>query len=214
MNPILEKIGQYGIVPVVVLERVEDAIPLASALMDGGLPIAEITFRTDVAIEGMQRISDEFPEMLIGAGTVLNENQVDMAYHAGAKFIVSPGLNPKSVSYCKTKEILMLPGCSNASNLEMAIELGLEVVKFFPAQLAGGLPMIKALSQPYQNMFFMPTGGIDESNIEEYLRYPKILACGGSWMVKSDLIRNGDFNEIKRLTIQAVNLVQKIRGIS
>lgn len=211
MNPVLEKIGQYGIVPVVVIEDAKDAMPLAKALCEGGLPVAEITFRTQAAAEAIQIMTKEFPEMLIGAGTVLNAGQVDTAVAAGAKFIVSPGLNPRTVAYCVEHGIQMLPGCANASDIELAIEFGLDAVKFFPAEQAGGLPMIKALAAPYCDMMFMPTGGINEGNIKDYLKFSKILACGGSWMVKSELIRQGDYQTITKLTKEAVAIVNEIR---
>jgi Entner-Doudoroff aldolase len=211
MNPLLEQIKQYGIVPVIVLEDAQAARPLAKALCEGGLPLAEITFRTRAAAEAIHIMTSEFPEMLIGAGTVLNAKQVDEATEAGASFIVSPGLNPRTVSYCVSKGIMILPGCSNPSDIELAIENGLEAVKFFPAKEAGGLPMIKAMSAPYGDIRFMPTGGINPSNIEEYLSFPKIFACGGSWMVKNELIQQGDFDTITRLTKEAVAIVKKIR---
>ena len=204
MNEILKQIGAYGVVPVVKIDNVDDALPLGKALIDGGLPVAEITFRTDAAEEAIRRMSKTYPEMLIGAGTVLTTEQVDKAVAAGAKFIVSPGLNPKVVSYCISKNIPITPGCSNPSDIEAAIELGLDVVKFFPAEACGGLNAIKAMSAPYGGIKFMPTGGISEKNINEYLAFPKILACGGSWMVKDALITEGKFDEITRLTREAV----------
>lgn len=211
MNPLLEQIKHYGIVPVVVLEDAKDARPLAKALCEGGLPLAEITFRTEAAAEAIHIMTKEFPDMLIGAGTVLNAEQVDAATQSGAKFIVSPGLNPRTVRYCIDKGIMILPGCSNPSDVELAIENGLEAVKYFPAEQAGGLPMIKAMAAPYSNIQFMPTGGINESNLSDYLSYPKILACGGSWMVKSELIKQGDYETITRWTSEAVAMVKKIR---
>ncbi|MDD7300875.1 MAG: bifunctional 4-hydroxy-2-oxoglutarate aldolase/2-dehydro-3-deoxy-phosphogluconate aldolase, partial [Eubacteriales bacterium] len=182
MNEILKKIGLYGIVPVVKIDDVDKAVPLAKALCDGGLPVAEITFRTKCAAEAIKRITTEFPQMLVGAGTVLTTDQADEAVAAGAKFIVSPGLNPKVVAHCQKIGVPITPGCSNPSDIEAALELGLDVVKFFPAEAAGGLPMIKAMSAPYGNLKFMPTGGLNESNILDYLKFNKILACGGSYM--------------------------------
>lgn len=211
MNPLLEQIKQYGIVPVVVLEDVEAARPLAKALCEGGLPVAEITFRTKAAAKVIKIMSEEFPQMLIGAGTILNAEQVDAATEAGAKFIVSPGFNPRTVQYCADRKVLIIPGCSNPSNVELAIENGLEAVKFFPAEQAGGLSMIKAMSAPYGNIQFMPTGGLNVSNIRDYLSFEKIIACGGSWMVKEELIKKGDFSAITRLTEEAAAIVKKIR---
>ena len=199
MQKILDKIQKIGIVPVVVLERAEDAAPLAEALCKGNLPCAEVTFRTAAAEESIRVMTGQFPEMLVGAGTVLTTEQVDRAAEAGAQFIVSPGFNSRIVKYCAQKGILMIPGCSTPSDLEQALEHGLQTVKFFPAQQAGGLHMIKALAAPYTDVKFMPTGGIDASNVRDYLVYDRILACGGSWMVKSDLVRNGNFAEIARL---------------
>ncbi len=204
MHEVLEQIQKLGIVPVVKIDKLEDAKPLAQALIEGGLPCAEVTFRTDAAEEAIRIIASEFPDMLIGAGTVLTTGQVDRAVNAGARFIVSPGLNPKVVKYCAEKGIPVTPGCSNPSDIEQAIELGLEVVKFFPAEAAGGLNMIKAMSAPYVSMKFMPTGGITEKNILSYLDFPKVIACGGSWMVNETLLNNGEFDKIKALTKDAV----------
>lgn len=210
MNPILDKINQYGIVPVVTIERLEDAIPLATALNECGLLITEITFRTKVAADSIRLIKKEFPDMLIGAGTVLKTEQVDAALEVGAGFLVSPGLNPRTVRYCLNQGALMLPGCANPSDIELAIELGLEAVKFFPAEQLGGLPMIKALAAPYCDMMFLPTGGISKANIMDYLQFPKVLACGGSWMVQSDLIRTGNFKRIRELTSEVVAMVNQL----
>lgn len=205
MNEILKQISDYGIVPVIKFDRVEDALPLAKALCDGGLPVAEITFRTECAAEAMKLVSDSLPEMLIGAGTILTIEQVDEAVAAGAKFIVSPGLNPKVVKYCVEKGIPVTPGCANPSDVEQAIELGLDVVKFFPAEAAGGINMIKSMAAPYTKVKFMPTGGINASNINNYLSFNKIIACGGSWMVNDALIAAGEWDKITELTREAVN---------
>jgi len=212
MNEILEKIQNIGIVPVVVLENAKDAAPLAEALVKGGLPCAEVTFRSEAAQEAIRVMTEKFPDMLVGAGTVLTTQQVDQAVDAGARFIVSPGLNPRVVSYCVEKGIPVTPGCSSASDIEQALECGLEVVKFFPAEPAGGLNMIRALAAPYTGVKFMPTGGINASNVREYLAYDRILACGGSWMVKADLIKAGDFEKITALTEEAVEIVKESRG--
>lgn len=212
MHEILERIQKIGIVPVVVLEEVRDAEPLAEALMKGGLPCAEVTFRTEAAEESIRIMSERFPDMLVGAGTVLTTDQVDRAVAAGAKFIVSPGLNPRIVKYCVNKGVLIIPGCSSPSDVEQALEYKLEIVKFFPAEQAGGLPMIKAMSAPYVGIKFMPTGGIHAKNVREYLMYDKILACGGSWMVKGDLIKAGDFVKITELAKEAVEIVKESRA--
>lgn len=205
MNEVLEKIGKIGIVPVIKIEDTAKAVPLAKALCAGGLPVAEVTFRTEQAQEAIRLIAQAVPEMLVGAGTVLTTEQVDRAVEAGAQFIVSPGLNPKVVAYCIKKGVPITPGCSNPSDIEQALELGLEVVKFFPAEAAGGLPMIKAMAAPYTKVRFIPTGGISAKNLNEYLSFKKILACGGSWMVKEDLINTGDFETITALTREAVS---------
>ncbi len=212
MHEVLEKINQIGIVPVVVIDDVKDAAPLGKALMDGGLPCAEVTFRTEAAEESIRIMSEQFPDMLVGAGTVLTTEQVDRAVAAGAKFIVSPGLNPRIVKYCVEKGILITPGCCNPSDIEQALENGLEVVKFFPAEQAGGLNMIKALAAPYVGLKFMPTGGINPKNVRDYLAYNRIIACGGSWMVKSDLIKNGEFDKITELVKETVQIVKEVRG--
>ncbi|MBO4515065.1 MAG: bifunctional 4-hydroxy-2-oxoglutarate aldolase/2-dehydro-3-deoxy-phosphogluconate aldolase [Lachnospiraceae bacterium] len=204
MEAVLEQIYKIGIVPVVKIDRAEDALPLAKALCAGGLPCAEVTFRTDAAAEAIKIMTEHFPNMCVGAGTVLNAAQVDAAVAAGAKFIVSPGLNPRTVKYCQEKGVPITPGTSSPSDIEQAIELGLEVVKFFPAEQSGGLAKIKAMAAPYVNMKFMPTGGINAKNLTSYLDFPKIIACGGSWMVPGDLINAGEWDKIEQLTREAV----------
>ncbi|MCH5293304.1 MAG: bifunctional 4-hydroxy-2-oxoglutarate aldolase/2-dehydro-3-deoxy-phosphogluconate aldolase [Treponema sp.] len=211
MNDILRQIGSTGIVPVVVLNKAADAVPLAESLVSGGLPCAEVTFRTDAAEESIRAIAKNFPQMLVGAGTVLTTEQVDRALDAGAKFIVSPGLNPKVVEHCMKKGVPITPGIMTPTELEVALGFGLDVVKFFPAENAGGLKMIKAMSAPYTMMRFMPTGGITAANVREYLACDKILACGGSWMVKSDLVSAGNFAEIERLSREASAIVRETR---
>ncbi len=212
MNPVLEQIQKTGIIPVVVLDDAKDAEPLAKALCEGGLPCAEVTFRTEAAEECIRIMSEKFPEMLVGAGTVLTTEQVDRAVAAGAKFIVSPGLNPRIVKYCVEKGIVITPGCANASDMEQALENGLEVVKFFPAEPAGGLNMIKALAAPYVGLKFMPTGGISPKNVRDYLAYNRIIACGGSWMVKNELVKAGDFAAITEMAKECVQIVKESRG--
>lgn len=204
MNAVLEQIGKIGIVPVVKIDRAEDALPLAKALCAGGLPCAEVTFRTSAAAEAIKIMTTNFPDMCVGAGTVLNAQQVDAAVEAGAKFIVSPGLNPRTVKYCIEKNVPITPGTSSPSDIEQAIELGLDVVKFFPAEQSGGLAKIKAMAAPYVNMKFMPTGGINAKNLTSYLDFNKIIACGGSWMVPGDLINQGEWEKIEQLTREAV----------
>jgi len=212
MHDVLKQIQEIGIVPVVVLDDVNDAEPLGKALCEGGLPCAEVTFRTEAAEECIRIMSEKFPDMLVGAGTVLTTEQVDRAVDAGAKFIVSPGLNPGIVKYCVEKGVPITPGCANASDIEQALENGLEVVKFFPAEPAGGLPMIKALAAPYVNVMFMPTGGISPKNVRDYLAYNRILACGGSWMVKADLVKNKEYDKIVEMCKECVAIVKESRG--
>lgn len=207
MNEILHRIGDIGIVPVIKIEDVEKAAPLADALIAGGLPVAEVTFRAARADEAIRRIADACPDMLVGAGTVLTCEQADAAIRAGAKFIVAPGLNPKVVRYCLEHGVPVTPGVCSPSEIEQALELGLDVVKFFPAEQAGGVAAIKAMSAPYGALKFIPTGGINAKNLNDYLSFPKVLACGGSWMVKADLIAAGDFAEIERLTREAVSVM-------
>ena len=207
MEEMKEKIHAMKIVPVVKLNDAKDAVPLAKALVEGGIPCAEVTFRTDAAVESIKKMLEAYPDMLVGAGTVLTTAQVDAAIEAGAKFIVSPGLNPKTVKYCQEKNIPILPGVATASEIEQALELGLDVVKFFPAEVNGGLPAIKALSAPYYMMQFMPTGGVNPQNVKEYLSFDKVLACGGTWMVKDALINAGEFDKIKEMTREAIELV-------
>jgi len=212
MNELLRKFQELGIVPVVVLDNAKDAEPLAKALCDGGLPCAEVTFRTDAAEESIRIMAQKFPNMLVGAGTVLTIDQVDRAVAAGAKFIVSPGLNPKVVTYCVEKNIPITPGVQTPSEIEQALEFGLDVVKFFPAEPAGGLKMIKALAGPYVNLKFIPTGGISTKNAPEYLGYDKILAVGGSWVASKDLINAGKFDEIAKITRESVAMVKAARA--
>ncbi|NSW89066.1 MAG: bifunctional 4-hydroxy-2-oxoglutarate aldolase/2-dehydro-3-deoxy-phosphogluconate aldolase [Firmicutes bacterium] len=207
MNEVLKSIGDLGIVPVVKIDDAKDAVPLGRALLEGGLPVAEITFRTAAAEEAIKNISRELPDILVGAGTVLSVDQVKRAVDAGAKFIVSPGFNPSVVKYCVDNDIPITPGCSSPTDIEMALGFGLEVVKFFPAESLGGIDTLKAISAPYGMMKFIPTGGINASNINQYLAFNKVLACGGSWMVKDELIKNGNFEEITRLTREAVNIM-------
>ncbi|MCL2772923.1 MAG: bifunctional 4-hydroxy-2-oxoglutarate aldolase/2-dehydro-3-deoxy-phosphogluconate aldolase [Oscillospiraceae bacterium] len=201
----LEKIKLLGIVPVVKIDDADKAVPLAEALCRGGLPCAEITFRTDKAEESICRIAAALPDMLVGAGTVLTPAQADKAQAAGAKFIVSPGLNPTVVEHCKNNGIPIFPGCSSPSDIEKALELGLSCVKFFPAEQSGGIAAIKAMAAPYGNITFLPTGGVNAKNLNDYLSFDHVIACGGSWMVDAALIAAGDFTAIEELTRTAVH---------
>ena len=205
MNAVLQELSKIGIVPVIKIDNAADAVPLAGALIAGGLPCAEVTFRTAAAADAIAAMSAAYPDLLVGAGTVLTTEQVDKAVAAGAKFIVSPGLNPEVVKYCVEREIPIVPGINNPTGIEQALSLGLTTVKFFPAEPSGGVKMIKAMAAPYGNVTFMPTGGVGVDNLKDYLAFPKIIACGGSWMVPADKIAAGDFDGIKALVREAVD---------
>jgi len=204
---LLKLVSNIGIIPVIKINDASKAVNLAKALMDGGLAAAEVTFRTDAAEESIRAISNAYPDMLVGAGTVLTIEQAERALNAGAKFIVSPGFNPKVVKWCLDHDVTPLPGCTTPSEIEQALELGLKVVKFFPAEQSGGLAKIKAMSAPYGNIKFMPTGGVSLDNVNDYLASNKILACGGSFMVKESYIDNDNWDEITKLTRQSVSLM-------
>jgi 2-dehydro-3-deoxyphosphogluconate aldolase/(4S)-4-hydroxy-2-oxoglutarate aldolase len=206
------RLRQLGVIPVVSLDRVEAAVPLAEALLAGGLPCAEITFRTMAAEPAIRAISQSFPEILVGAGTVLNEEQVERAITAGAKFIVSPGFSQDVVNLCRQRNLPVFPGICTPTDVMMALEAELTILKFFPADAFGGLKTLKALSAPFPNVEFIPTGGISAANLEEYLSFSKVLACAGSWMVKSELIAAGNFTEIMRLAEEAVAIRRRARA--
>lgn len=212
MDKVQELIYGFGVLPVVVLDDAKDAKALGKALCDGGLPAAEVTFRTSAAEESIKIMTTEYPDMFVGAGTVLSTDQVNCALDAGAKFIVSPGFDPNIVDYCMARNVPVFPGVITPSEVAMAVNRGLKVVKFFPAEQFGGLSTIKALAAPYTDIKFMPTGGVNAKNLESYLSYNKILACGGSWIVKADLVRAGKFDVIEALVKEAVELVAKIRS--
>lgn len=212
MKTLEERFYDYAVVPVVVLNDADDAVPLADALIKGGLPCAEVTFRTDAAEESIRRICESFPDMLVGAGTVLTTKQVERAYKAGAKFIVSPGFDPEIIDCCISIGLPVLPGCITPSEIAQAVKRGLKVVKFFPAEQSGGVAMIKAMAAPYSMVKFMPTGGISTKNLADYLSCDKILCCGGSWMVKQDLIKSGSFDKITDMTREATALARSIRS--
>lgn len=208
VNDLLAEVEAKKIVPVVKLDRASDAQPLCQALCEGGLPVAEITFRTDAAEESIRIAAKAFPEMMIGAGTIVNTEQAKRAVDAGAKFLVSPGLSPSVTQWALDHEILIFPGTCTPSEIMTAMDYGLSVVKFFPASQYGGLSTIKALAAPFPSIRFMPTGGINAENINDYLKFDKIIACGGSWMVKDSLINEGSFDKIRELTAQAAALVK------
>ena len=207
----IDQIREMGLVPVVKLDNAKDAIPLAKALIKGGLPCAEVTFRTDAAEESIRQMTKEFPDMLVGAGTVLTIEQVDRAIDAGASFIVCPGFNEKIIQYCLDKGVLVTPGCTNPTEMSRAVELGLKAVKFFPAEQSGGIGAIKAMSSVFASLEFMPTGGISAKNLQDYLSFSKILACGGSWMVNPDMINAGEFDKIESLTREAMQTMLRFQ---
>lgn len=208
---IAELVRQIGIIPVVSLPKLEHALPLAESLLAGGLPCAEITFRTAAAAEAIEQIAQRFPELLLGAGTVLTIEQAQRALDCGARFIVSPGTNPTTVDYCLAKGATIFPGVCTPTEVEMALAKGVDVLKFFPAEPAGGVNYLKAICAPYRQVSFIPTGGIDVKNIGQYLAIPQVVACGGSWMVKPEMFEAGDFDKVKQLSAEAVSLVNQSR---
>ncbi len=211
MENLIGAISQTGIIPVVKIDREEDAVALANALRNGGLNCAEVTFRTPAAKGAIARMHQAFPDMLIGAGTVLTPQQADDAMAAGATFIVSPGLNPDVVAYCQSKGYPIIPGVCTPTEVEKALSMGLTYLKFFPAEAAGGVKMIKAMAAPYVGVKFMPTGGVSPENVASYLNCSAVYACGGSWMVPGKALDAGDFDAIEKLTAQAANLLKEIR---
>jgi len=214
MQDIFRKFRDVGIIPVIVMEHEEQAEKLADVLCDNGLPCAEVTFRTPAAAKVIAAMVKHRPEMLVGAGTVLTIEEVDAAIEAGAKFIVSPGLNPTIVKYCQSKQIPVAPGTQTPSEMEQAISLGLDFVKFFPAEQSGGLNMLRAVVAPYGQLSFMPTGGINANNVRQYLADDKIVACGGSWMVKQAMMDAGNWKGIAKLVKEAASIVREVRGES
>ncbi|MCR5542388.1 MAG: bifunctional 4-hydroxy-2-oxoglutarate aldolase/2-dehydro-3-deoxy-phosphogluconate aldolase [Ruminococcus sp.] len=204
MDKIVEELSKIGIIPVVVIEDAEKAAPLAKALCEGGLPAAEVTFRTAAAKDAIAAMCKACPEMIVGAGTVLTVNQAEEALEAGAKFIVSPNFDEAVVKFCLERKVPVLPGIATPSELGKAVAMGLTEVKFFPAEQAGGLAMIKAMAAPFRGVKFMPTGGLNTKNIGEYLDAPEVIACGGSFMVNGAKIAAGDFEWVRRETASAV----------
>ena len=211
MHSILEQIKSMGVVPVIAIHKAADASPLAEALINGGLACAEITFRTDAAADAIKTMA-RHREIVLGAGTVLAVDQVKLAVDNGAQFIVSPGFDHKVVSYCLDKNIPVTPGVATPTDISQALEYPLDVVKFFPAEAFGGLSTLKAISAPFGRLGFIPTGGINASNLKNYLEFNKVIACGGSWMVKADLVNSGQFQKIEQLVQQAVQLVKEIKN--
>ncbi len=207
---VVTRLAQLRVVPVLALEDAADAQPLAEALLAGGLPCAEVTFRTAAALESIRAFA-QVPGMLVGAGTVLKPEQAQAAADAGAQFIVTPGFNPRVVSYCTSHGLSIIPGISDPTSVEMALEHGLDVVKFFPAEACGGVKYLKAIAAPYSMMRFMPTGGIEASNLKSYLAFPKVVACGGTWMVRPELIKARDWARVTLLAREAIELAQDLK---
>ena len=208
MMTITQQLAAIKIIPVIAIDRAEDIVPLGKALFDNGLPAAEITFRSDAAVNAIRLLRESQPEMLIGAGTILNIEQAIAAKEAGATFVVSPGFNPKTVKACQEIGIYIIPGINNPSAIEAAIEMGLTTLKFFPAEASGGINMVKSLLGPYSQIQFMPTGGITSKNIKQYLAIDRVLACGGTWMVDKTMINEGRWDEIGRLAREASDLIK------
>ncbi|APC90570.1 TPA: bifunctional 4-hydroxy-2-oxoglutarate aldolase/2-dehydro-3-deoxy-phosphogluconate aldolase [Vibrio parahaemolyticus] len=209
MSSIKEQLKALKVIPVIAIDKAEDIIPLGKVLAENGLPAAEITFRSAAAAEAIRLLREAQPDMLIGAGTVLNREQAIAAKEAGATFIVSPGFNPNTVKACQEIGIDIVPGVNNPSTVEAALEMGLTTLKFFPAEASGGINMVKSLLAPYTDIELMPTGGINPANIKDYLAIPRVLACGGTWMVDKKLIEEGNWEELARLTREAVALVNE-----
>ena len=213
MNEIAKKVQSIGVVPVIKLNNPDrDAVPLAKALIDGGVPVAEVTFRAAGAAKAIKAMHDAYPEMLVGAGTVLTTDQVDEAMAAGAQFIVTPGMDPEIVAYCKKVGVQIFPGCTTPTDYHTAYKFGLEVLKFFPAEQSGGIAKIKAMSAPFPMFKVMPTGGISLKNLADYAKNPVIAACGGSYMVTADLIEGGKWDEITDLCKKSVEIVKEARN--
>lgn len=212
MNDLFGVIGKRCLIPVIVIEDAELATPVCETLLEVGLPVAEITFRTQAALASIQAISKALPEMHVGAGTILSRKQAEQAIQAGASFIVSPGYSREVVEWCRNNNATVIPGCSNPTDMTNAINDGLDTVKLFPAESLGGLQTLRALASVFVNLRFIPTGGISITNLREYLGFPKVMACGGSWMVKADFIESRNFDAIKSATRHALDMVAEVRG--
>src|SRR5262245_42247181 len=209
---IVERSQEIGIIPVVTIPKLDHALPLAEALLEGGLPCAEISVRTAAAAEAIESIRSCLPDILLGAGTVLTTEQAETAVNAGAEFVVSPGANPTVVDHCLSKGVRIFPGVCTPTEIEMVLSKGVDVLKFFPAEPMGGVKFLQAICAPYRHVRFIPTGGIDAKNIGLYLALPQVVACGGSWMVKPELFEAGDFAKVKQLAREATALVRELRS--
>jgi 2-dehydro-3-deoxyphosphogluconate aldolase / (4S)-4-hydroxy-2-oxoglutarate aldolase len=212
MAEALAALGRIGLVPVITIASPHDAVPLAKALLDGGIGCAEVTFRTPAAAEAIASISGACREMLVGAGTVLTVGQAEQATRAGAQYIVAPGFDPAVVGWCQERDVPVLPGVATPTDISLALASGLDLLKFFPAEAMGGVPMLQALSAPFASVRFIPTGGVTPANLPQYLALPNVVACGGSWMAKEGMISAGKFTEIARLSRQACAIVRQVRG--
>lgn len=208
---IFARIREAGIIPVITINHEEQAVPLTEALREGNMKCIEVTLRTENALNAIGLIKEKFPDFIVGAGTVLTTEQVKNAVSMGADFIVSPGSNPKVIDFCQKENIPVIPGVATPSEIEKNLEMGIKVMKFFPAEACGGLNMIKAISAPYGDVMFMPTGGINEENVKEYLECSQVIACGGSWMVRSSLLEQENYSEITKLAARAMNIVSEVR---
>ncbi|ENP8454092.1 bifunctional 4-hydroxy-2-oxoglutarate aldolase/2-dehydro-3-deoxy-phosphogluconate aldolase [Photobacterium damselae] len=207
MNTINQKLAGIQVVPVIAIKDASKAVKLAQVLIENGLPCAEITFRTQQAAQAIKNMRNAYPQMLIGAGTVLNSEQVDEAINAGVDFIVSPGFNPTTVKYCQQRGVVIIPGINTPSLVEQAIEMGLDTLKFFPAEPSGGTAMLKALSAVYP-VKFMPTGGVNPTNVKEYLAISSVVACGGTWMVPNELIESERWDDLALLVAEVANIIK------
>ena len=212
MAEALETLSRIGLVPVITIDSPRDAVPLAEALLDGGIGCAEVTFRTPSAGEAIHGISSTCGELLVGAGTVLTVEQAEQATQAGARYVVAPGFDPAVVDWCQAHNVPVIPGVATPTEISMALARGLDLLKFFPAEAMGGVPTLRALSAPFASVRFVPTGGITAANLPQYLALPNVAACGGSWMVKESMISAGKFTEIARLSRQARAIVRQVRG--
>ena len=208
----LATLSRIGLVPVITIDSPRDAVPLAEALLDGGIGCAEVTFRTPSAGEAIHGISSTCGELLVGAGTVLTVEQAEQATQAGARYVVAPGFDPAVVDWCQAHNVPVIPGVATPTEISMALARGLDLLKFFPAEAMGGVPTLRALLAPFASVRFVPTGGITAANLPQYLALPNVAACGGSWMAKESMISAGKFTEIARLSRQARAIVRQVRG--
>ena len=212
MHEVLIRIGELGLVPVARIDHSDDAVPLGRALLAGKLPLLEVALRSKAAVPAIQRLTAELPELLVGAGTVLTAEQADQAAEAGARFLVSPGFIPPLVDHCLERGLVVVPGTNSPTGIQMALARGLNLVKFFPAEASGGLPLLKAMAAPFSGISFLPTGGIGPHNLESYLKVPRVMACGGSWLVRPELVANRRLDEVTRLAREALSIASVVKN--